>query len=75
MLYLCLVYGWWIVSLVSALRDRKGSLVSVFTISFFWPFLGNGLVAIAAAPPPRAALLYHDINHIGSFLFGGLATY
>jgi hypothetical protein len=74
-LVICLITGWWSVSLAIAAGDGRGGLSSVFVLSLAWAFLGHGAVAIMAAPPPSAAFPYQDITHFGSLIFGGLAAY
>jgi hypothetical protein len=80
-LVLVLINAWWVACLVSAvpdnghLRSRWTGLSGAFAIAFIWAFLGNGLVAVFAAPPPSAAFPYQDITHFGSLVFGGLAAF
>ncbi|MFO7538221.1 MAG: hypothetical protein R6X32_09190 [Chloroflexota bacterium] len=74
-LFICLITGWWSVSLAIAAGDGRGGLSSAFVLSLVWAFLGHGAVAVVAAPPPSAAFPYQDITHFGSLIFGGLAVY
>jgi hypothetical protein len=80
-LILVLINAWWVACLAAAvhadekLHSRWTGLSGAFSIAFIWAFLGNGLVAVVAAPPPSAAFPYQDVTHFGSLVFGGLAAY
>jgi len=69
-----LIFGWWAVALGLAGQQNRAGLVAALALSFGWAFLGNGLVAFVAAPPPSAAFPYQDLAHFGSFVCGGLAA-
>jgi hypothetical protein len=64
----------WCLSLASAYAGSKPGLTGAFILAVGWAFLGNGLVAVIAAPPPSAAFPYQDITHFGSLVFGGIAS-
>jgi len=44
-------------------------------LALLWSFLANGLLGLAAAPPPSAAFPYQDAAHLGTLLLGGLALW
>jgi hypothetical protein len=80
-LFLVLINAWWVACLAAAVHanekrhSRWTGLSGAFLIAFIWAFLGNGLVAVFAAPPPSTAFPYQDITHFGSLIFGGLAAF
>ena len=73
---LCLVYGCWSISLGLATSGYRAGLLGTFTLTVVWAFLANGLVGLAACPPPcQSAFPYQDIAHVSSLVFGTLAAY
>ena len=73
-LLICLVMGWWSLSLATAQSGTRPGLSGAFTLAIGWALLGNG-TAFVLAPPPAPAFPYQDIAHFSSLIFGGLAAY
>lgn len=70
-----IIYAWWSLSLARASRGEKSHIVTLAIFAVGWTFAGNGL-PIFACPPPCAGVFPHqDITHVGSLIFGGLASY
>lgn len=72
-----LLYAWWGVSFAWAGSPgaRAVGLAGLLVLAFVWSFLANGVVGVAACPPPcSAAWPYQDIAHFGNIIFGGLAS-
>lgn len=74
---MAIVYGWWGWSLARAGGDGKSGLVSLLLLSLLWAG-GNG-ASIVICPPPCGGVtpykLYPDVSHVGSLIFGALASY
>src|SRR5262249_27164078 len=70
-----LIYGWWAWALAGAARGERSGLVATFALSGLWSFLGNGVLGLAGAPPPTAALPHQDAAHLGNIVCGGLALW
>lgn len=73
-LLICLVIGWWSLSLATATAGARPGLSAAFVLSVGWALLANGAAVIIAAPPPSSAFPYQDITHFSSLLFGGVAA-
>jgi hypothetical protein len=72
-----LLYAWWGVSFswAGASGARAAGLAGLLVLAFLWSFVANGLVGVAACPPPcSGAWPYQDIVHFGNVIFGGLAS-
>jgi len=74
-LLVCLVIGWWCLSLATANAGARPGLTAAFALSVGWALLANGVAVIIAAPPPSSAFPYQDFTHFSSLIFGGLAAY
>jgi hypothetical protein len=73
---IALIYACWLAAMAWAGRGQKTAGVCLLVLTIGWTFLGNGLVVIAACPPPcRDAFPYQDIAHLSNVIFGALATY
>lgn len=73
-LLICLVVGWWSLSLAAAHGGSRSALASALTLAIGWALLGNGAVFVLA-PPPSDGFPYQDIAHFSSLIFGGWAAY
>jgi hypothetical protein len=76
-LLVSLLYAWWGVSFAWAGLPgaRAAGLAGLLVPAFLWSFVANGLVGVAACPPPcSGAWPYQDIAHFGNVIFGGLAS-
>lgn len=65
----------WMVALGVAMRGSRTGTACALAFVTIWGFLLNGIVAFSVVPPPSAAYPYQDIAHVGSIVFGGLASY
>jgi hypothetical protein len=72
-LLICLVMGWWSLSLATAQSGTRPGLSGAFVLALGWALLGNGAIFVLA-PPPSPAFPYQDIAHFSSLIFGGLAA-
>jgi hypothetical protein len=74
-LFLSLIFGWWALMFVLAGRGYRTGIVGLLVMSLLVSFLGNGVVALGACPPPCAgAFPYQDMTHIGNVIIGGAAA-
>ena len=67
--------GWWLIAIVLGVTGHAPALRSTLILSAVVGFLLNGVVAIAAAPPPSDAYPWQDIAHFTALVAGGLATW
>jgi hypothetical protein len=71
-----MIFGWWAVMFVLAGRGSRIGLLGLLVMSLLVSFLGNGIVALGACPPPcEGAFPYQDMAHIGNVIIGGAAAY
>lgn len=71
---IALTAGGWLVALGVSARGSPTGTACAMSFVGVWVFLVNGLVAFLVVPPPSAAYPYQDVAHVGSIVFGGLAT-
>lgn len=73
-LALALLFGFWLAVSAAAAGGDAFALRAVFWLTILEAVLLNGVLAVAAAPPPSDAFPFQDLFHFGALIPGVLAA-